>query len=39
MFVPTLRNNHKISFHSIIMLRSGEREIVKEKFYAANKPM
>ena len=34
-----VRVNHKDFFHSIIMMRFGERERVKEKFFAAKKPI
>ena len=34
-----LKHNHKNYFQNIIMLRSGEREIAREKVYAAKKPI
>ena len=33
------KKNQKFFFDNIIMLRFGEREIAKEEFYAAKKPI
>ena len=35
----SLKNNHKIFFYSIIMVKFGKTEIAKEKFYAAKNPI
>ena len=34
-----LKNNNKTFFCSIIMLRSGETKVTKERFYATKKPI
>ena len=39
IFVSVSKNNHKIVFDSIIILRFGETKIAKEKFYAVKNPL